>query len=294
VLDELGHDVVMIDPDINATEDDISQYDSVLVGIAPITSLSANKAYGALNVIDVAASAGKLTLLVDAPQPTQILSSLRAVESVPSNLTKDFYRNRKAYRDACIPDVQSRLLNTVSSLLNDDWPVTIYPALPWSTPNAFNKLPDNIVNSLKGIALDSHLIRDNKTDSTGSHLAQWAATVVNDVVPMRKNKGSTDEQVDEIMSASIGSLISSHRDGTWWTYRYAQSLSNLTPIATEWRESGTLDDSWSLLASSIEHMSVESRAELATEQRNTYISAINDKKTSARLLASTVLRKDAR
>jgi len=307
VLDGLGHDVTMGDPNINYTAADLSNYDSIIVGVAPITSLSANKAYGALNLIDVALSTNKLTILLDAPQPTQVVSSLRAIESRPENLTKDFYKSRKAYREACIPDVQARLLSTVSTLLYDEWPTTIYPALPWETPNAFNKLPGNITKSFQGINLDSHLITEKKPSATQSHLAQWAAdspysvwtrrtgaTILNDIVPMRKNKGTTDDQADEVMLSSIGSLISPHRDGTWWTYRYAQSMSNLTPVATEWRDSRVLGNSWSLLASSIEQMSVEDRAKLANEQRSSYLSAINDKKTSAHMLASVVLREEVR
>ena len=69
VLSQQGHTVVQQIPDVSWTLNDLDEYDCVLVGISPLTSLSANYVYGALSVIDVLRDTGRLRLFFDAPDP---------------------------------------------------------------------------------------------------------------------------------------------------------------------------------------------------------------------------------
>jgi hypothetical protein len=108
---------------------------------------------------------------------------------------------------------------------------------------------------------------------------------------MREHKGWTDAQVLDRMSNATGALISSQKDGTWWTHRYAQALSLGVPIATEWRNSQALGSSWSVLASNIEALTDSERLELSVEQRKSYLGAIDSKRVSMTKLQQLVLKK---
>ena len=287
-LTESGHDVVMCDPRVSWSLEDVEEYSAVIVGVSPITSLSANKAYGALNLIDLLWEDPRLRLLVDAPHPAQISASLRSVSTKPGNLTKPFYAYRQGYQLAANKTVSTRLLGAVERLLNDTWPETIYPSLPWRDSFLVSdELPAGARSGLSGINLDSFLVAESAPKGDIEKIAKWAAdnttstwtkkvqkTLALPVSPMRHTKGEDDRQVSSQILRSVGSLISPHRDGTWWTYRYIQSLNAGVPVATDWKESQHIGNSWSVLPATIEHLSDGARRDLAWDQLQDYMSAI--------------------
>jgi hypothetical protein len=57
-----------------------------------------------------------------------------------------------------------------------------------------------------------------------------------------------------------------------------------TPIATEWRESSSIGDSWSMLASPIETMTNQERNALSTRQTAEYLTSIPSKSAAKMLL----------
>ena len=292
-----GNDVTQEEPKIAWTEDDLKEYDKVLVGLSPITSLSANHTYGALNVISRLKDTSKLVFFIDAPEPTRIGSSLRAIKKKPENLVKPFYSYRKGYTQANSPEVLNRLLETVDSLLVDAWPATLYPMLPWTDHESIQEqLPEAARPSLKGVNLDRYLLSEQEPSDV-ERTEKWVvenfsspwtkstvATLSNPTVPMKWNKGWTDDKVADQVARGIGALISPHQNGTWWTYRVVQCLNALTPVATDWRESGFIGSPWMQLASAIEHMSQEERMQLAKDQRKTYLDAIPSKRDAAVVL----------
>lgn len=287
-LTELGHQPEMRDPRVEWNTDDLKEYDSVIVGVSPITSLSANKAYGALNVIDQLWEDKRLRLMIDAPHPAQVGASLRSVTSTPGNLIKPFYSYRQGYQLASTESVSKRLLGVTERLLNEDWPETFYPSLPWRRQQSVaDELPSKVHESLTGINLDSFLVAKKAPKQVDEKVNKWVAdipasnwtrkvqkTLAVPVLPMRTSKGDTDGQVGDQISRSIGALISPHRDGTWWTYRYIQSLSLGVPVATDWKESQVIGKSWSVLAATVEHMTEEQRRSLAWDQLADYMSAV--------------------
>jgi len=293
-LIEDGHEVTWSDPDLSLTLEDLSSYDVVLVGISPITSLSANRAYGALNLIDMLWESPKLKFFIDAPNTLQIASSLKSINASPVSLLKDFYSYRKGY-SAVISDVKvtSRISNAVFRLVNEDWPVTIYPNLPWRGSKQLGlKLLPNAVKNIFGINLDSYLLTEppvyfDKKDkwivenNLSKDTAKLMETLSFPTSPMKWNKGWTDVQVVEQISRSSGVIIGPHRgDGSWWSYRYVQALNSLTPIYTSWVETSPLGASWSHLAPYIEDIGPDARMALAIEQRQSYINNIPSKEAA--------------
>jgi len=301
VLTDLGHNVVWIDPDINLSAEDLDRYDAVLVGISPLTSLSSNRAYGALSIIDHMWGSDKLRFFIDAPQVNQITFSIKAVHSNPDSLTKSFFSYRKNFSAVTSNQaLADRLLKSISKLMTEEWPIVLYPSLPWSVVDRIKNLLPSNVKSLIGINLDSYLLEDLESDEirrdkwvVDSYKTDWTKSTAGSLVypnsPMRWNKGWTDEQVIAQIKKSIGVLITPHKkDGTWWTYRYIQALNTLTPISTEWKESSKLGDAWSSLAASIEAMHPENRRILSMAQKDLYVSYIPAKGLAGQLLEAAI------
>lgn len=288
VLEQNGHTVTQDDPELSWNINDLDQYDAVLVGLSPLTSLSANRVYGALNLIDLLLESDKLKLFIDAPEPTRITASLRAIMKTPDNLTKTFYSYRQGYALASVPGMAQNLLDVVSYLLNEKWPTTLYPSLPWAgTGKVISQLPAGVAETLMPVNFDSYLLTQQdqleveKRDKwvVENYNTTWTKNQTSILrytsVPMKWHKGWTDNQVLAQISTGIGSLISPHQTGgTWWTYRLIQSMNACTPVVTDWRESSALGESWTYLASHIEDLTLDQRIELARQQMEAYIASI--------------------
>ena len=298
-LQNAGHTVVWGDPKIDITKEELDSYDSVVVGIAPITSLSANKIYGALNIINSLWGSEKLILLIDAPNISQISTTLRSVRNNPGTLTKEFFSNKKGYSSVVSNEkLKLDILKAIDKLLDEDWPTTLIPVLPWKQSYSDKELnlPELAKKSITYLNLDSYLIEDpiepldrvekwtsDQPESTWTK--KISKTIELPISPAKINKGSTDRDVLEQISRSVGILLSPYKnEGTWWSYKYVQSINSLTPIATLWEESGSLGSEWNLLASTIDSMSEEKRALIATAQRESYIAKIPNKKQSIEML----------
>jgi hypothetical protein len=298
-LTESGHQVLMLEPDITWEKENLDYYDAVLVGVSPLTSLSANYAYGALHIIDLLKASDKLILFVDAPNPSQIKSGLTAIDSWGDNLTKDFYKNRKGYSLAV--KKSGKLLDVVSFLLNDTWPTTIYPRLPWDKERSISsQLPDGASHRLAGINLDSFVVRKN-TEGATDRTARWVAdnpdspwtrkklsTLNYPAMPMKWNKGWTDVQVEQQIAQSIGALITPHKETTWWTYRYVQALNTGTPVSSLWLHTSEIGHAWSYLASTIEDMNPNERYNLSKAQATAYTANIPTKEEAMTKLQKTL------
>ena len=301
VLAEEQHEVTILPPELAWEKEYLDSFDVVLVGMSPITSLSANKAYGALRVIDLLWGSDKLNLFIDAPHPGLITASLRSLDAKPENLAKPFYSYRAGYKTVSDPKENKRYISAVRRFLTDTWPTTVYPSLPWrSQESVAATLPETAHGSLQGINLDSYLIADTPPSSV-ERVLRWAAdypaspwsrktlgTLRYPATMMKWHKGWSDLMVEDNISHSIGSLISPHRDGTWWTYRYIQSMNTGTPIATQWRESAAIGGSWSVLASGIESMNPDERRDLSWSQTSEYMKSIPNKQEAKQLLEGMI------
>lgn len=290
VLMREGHEVVQEQPEVGWNLQNLEEYDAVLVGISPITSLSSNYSYGALNVIDLLRDSDRLKLFIDSPEPIRITSSLRAIYKTPDNLTKPFYSYRKGFSQAIVPNMAGNLIDVVDMLLNDTWPTTMYPALPWdSKQRIVSQLPTGAADTLTAMNFDAFYITEQDTidvekrdkwvvDTYNSWTKKTLDTLSHSSVPMKWNKSWNDEQVGGQIASGIGALVAPNPSGTWWTYRYVQAMNLKTPIATDWRESSVIDESWAYLASRIEDLSQDDRHELSSTQTSAYLENIPGKR----------------
>ena len=77
-LKDGGASVSIAEPSIYMSKEALQEYDTVLVGVAPPTSLSANKIYPAFSVASKAREIGNLALFLDAPEQYKLQSSLKS------------------------------------------------------------------------------------------------------------------------------------------------------------------------------------------------------------------------
>jgi hypothetical protein len=291
------------DPDLSLSTEDLNKFDSVIVGVGPVTSLAANRVYGALSIINLLWDSEKLTLLVDAPNTQLVAASLKSIDANPLSLMKEFYSYRKGYKDV-VSDItlSSRVSSATHKLANEQWPKTIYPSLPWSSVSnlAISRLLPNAAASFLGINLDSHLLTNHTVTSDKAH--KWAVDINNTrptekllntltfpCAMMRWSKATTDDQVLDQIVRSAGSIISPYKlDGTFWSYRYAQSLNAKTPIYSDWKETAAIGESWSHLATTIETLDDHQRYQLALDQRSDYEKHIPTRKQSITMLETTL------
>ena len=274
------------EPSVTWGDEYLDRFNLIIVGIAPVTGLGANRAYGALNIIERLWGDPRLRLLVDAPDPVQMKNANKAIVDTPGNLVKEFYSYRKEYREVHgDPALQERLVEAPRLLSQEAWPETIVPRLPWQTKESFaRQLPQ--VRMLRMTNLDQTLFRRYGDRQTSIRLDRWAyekgshpswlrrqgTTWPVEHLPKTHRKATWSETLDQL-ARSEGCLIEPSKSGTWWSPRYAMSLAVRTPVFTDWHESQLLSDSWMTLPATFEQMTPEERNQLADEQFATYMKA---------------------
>jgi hypothetical protein len=274
-----GHEVYWQAPSISWTGRELlTHYDHVVVGLAPVTSLSANRVYGALSVLGSLMSANitKVSVLLDAPEPDRIAASFRAILSHPENLSKPFYGYRKEYELAVRQ--RDRLLGVIERLHRGEWPTVIMPSLPWEPlDRATDRLPYP-THRLLPLNLDSVLYGQLPVTEPRSRREVWAtegralqATTFPHAAIARKGHAATDTAILSQMTGSMGTLIELARSGTWWNTRYAQSFRTNTPVFSDWHDTAALGSAWGALPMNLETMNQRERDELAHNQRAQYL-----------------------
>lgn len=283
------HRVVWSEPSVDWDLEFLRQFDRVIVGVAPLTGLGANRAYGALSIIERLWDKPSLHLVVDAPDPSKIMPATRSIAATPENLTKEFFSFRKEYGKVAVDlSLQRRLLRAVQHLSDDPWPVTIVPQLPWQTRGQFERqLPK--VNRVRLLNLDRLLFdrhwnadtpirirKDQWSYEPGTH-ATWLrrqhVTWEVKKLPRTHRKPIVQETLD-MLAESEGCLIAPSKNGTWWSPRYAMALAMGTAVFTDWHESQFLSSAWSGIPASFEEMNPQAQNDLVAEQVASYRAAL--------------------
>lgn len=300
VLKEENIAVHFIEPSVFLKKSDFKQYDSILIGVAPILSLAANKAYGALHMINLLKSDDRLRLFIDAPEPSKIRTSLRAIDRNNSNIVKPFYVSRKHYSDVVSSDkIMDSVLGGAKALLSQWDYTTLYPATPFiSSDSVEGALLGEVKNVVLGVQVDSSLVKKTMSHVVTTRRGYWAVdnrkakwfktlekSLANSTLDMKKNKGTTDSDVESVVANSSGVIISMPDDGMlWWSYRLSQALNSETPVFSDWRATSIIGDSWSLLPSKVEDMGYVDIYELAVTQRKQYLAALTTAQETLQIL----------
>lgn len=299
-----GHEVIWDSPRFNWDEHDLADFDVVIVGLTPPTSVASYRLYGALSVIEIAKRVTNVRYLVDAPEPNKLWNGLRATANNPGDLVKDFYNKRPDFNKASQPKELDRLQSVVLDLFENEWERTIVPAFPWFKPSHItNYIPNLTEDSVEPICLDSVLLTAVKSSSLymksesdhwvyDSH-TRWVKdlekTIKHETRPMVSKKWSNNGETLSTINKSIGSIIATYKNNDpWWSMNLSQSLFINTPVVTDWRHTSFVGPSWSVLAHQIEEMTPGQRSALAVDQKNSYIKVISSFDESIERVLSAV------
>ncbi len=300
---DAGIDAQLSNPNLNWDEQFLSEFDLVVVGIAPTTSISANKIYPALITAEKARNIGNLALLIDAPESYKLLPSFRAWQDMDKTL-KSFYDRRKNYSDVATDEnLQAQLKSFITHLCEDPWPTTFFPTFPWSTKDYMIKNISNLDSeSLVGVSVDMYvLLQPPKVKNFYASDEYWTCDSMSPFgkeqqkllnKPVLSTKSTIWESENETLTRireSIGTLVATYRGGeSWWSPALSQSLSQGVPVVHDWRYTGYMGEEWTHLASTVENMSMSEREELAYSQKQSYLSNLPDQDQVSESLNKTI------
>jgi hypothetical protein len=286
-------------PSITWDENYFAEYDYVVVGILPPTSPSANKMYGAMNVINILYDSPKLVMVVDHPQLWQYKHSFNSIDSNPLSVFGGFYSKRREYSLA--KSKIDIIVEANKKLLTQKWPVTLYPALPWASSRNIDKLLGlSAKESLVPVNLDAFLLtsKESVDVKVGFHwvsdqlksawLQSLSKLLTRPVRPMSEARKLSDSVALDSINESFALLLppQDRSVGVWWSYRIIQALNAGTPVLSDWKETQGLGPEWCLLGYDLENQTKDDIVNIAKLQKQSYISNIPTKQESDSLLNS--------
>ena len=291
-LESQGVEVDFKDPSIDTSQEELSQYDLVLLGIAPPTSLGASRLYGAFSTGNKARKNGNLALFLDSPEPHKVYAGIKSCSVDTKRLSKSFYSARKGYKEyVSDPRVEREVDDFLYYLHNGVWPHTFYTALPWSYPDEVQKdIPNIPIHKIIPMNFDSIIMTasgeaDKPSDVQPNYFVSdspntvWMKKLrkqlVSEVVPAKAGKWDDVHSVQWRIKKSLGTIAPIYRSNhAWWTATVPLSLGLGVPVVTDWNKSKSLGESWTFLASGIESLSGEERAIVAAQQAEDYRSTV--------------------
>lgn len=286
----------------------LKEFDAVLVGIAPLTSLSSNSLYPALAVASRAEKIGNLSFFIDAPEPQKIAASLASFKKGKVDLFKPFYETRREYEKL---SGDSKVIKEIEDfcgrLTSSEWPTTLYPWTPLIPPMQVKKhLPWIPEESIYSISIDSYLMEDYEVSERSlendpsywvydSNKTKWfestQRSLRHEAIPMKKNRFSGCEETSRRISNAVGSLVTTYRsEELWWSPLLSNSLNLGVPAASDWRITRELGDDWNYLPARIEDMTNLERFELASGQRSSYMKALDSKSEATEVIISALTK----
>jgi len=309
-LEQAGHTVSWVEPSMSMDTSYLNSFDSVVVGLSPALSVASRWLYPALSVFDYANKLNKATILLDSPEPQKVWAGIRAIANKPSDLTKEFYINRKEYDQATESSTFSRLNSAIQYLYNHTWPSVIYPAFPWRDPQKIHSQIPGVLDPERTTPLcfdrdfleidPGKLVKIDATNWTADYVkSKWtqkmSKLVSHEILPIRDHYWQTNGEALSKMDNSIGVMISPYGkdNDSWWSVMLSQALFVGTPVVTNWENSSLIGEHWSLLASSIEDMDVDERYKLSKMQKESYLAALPDRNNLTEMLNNAVLEASA-
>lgn len=284
-----GIEVTFASPQISWEKAYLEEFDLVIVGIAPTTSISANKIYPAFITANKCREIGNLALLIDAPESFKIPPSLNAWLNESSTF-KSFYDRRRSYFDVIeSPELKAEIKSFVEYLSNEQWPITFYPSYPWSNTELLVKyLPNLPAEKFIGVSVDSYiLLQAEKTknyylndeywvcDSFTPSGKNYVQMLTKKVVPIKKHVWEVESETLARIRGAVGTIVSTYRNNeSWWSPALAQSLSQGVPVVHDWKITGYMGEEWKHLATSVELMDSVERTELAFAQKQSYLNQL--------------------
>lgn len=273
-LRHVGWDVEHRNPSI---AEDVSGFDMVIVGVAPLHALGSNRVYGALSAMMRTWNTGKLVLMIDDPDTGKIFSGIRTMVDQPTRLTKPFFAYKLEHALASEEPWRSWLAEGVKILRDAQWPTVIVPQHAWmETPRlagAGDQLP-------RVVGIDPTQLIDYKGfDTSKERRSVWTVEApqtnawLNQIgpflqLPVERHganglpRFTKDKERLENYSSVRGVVIPTVCNGNWWTSRPALATRAQTLALTDWKAVRPLGESWTLTPEQAEELNGQELGEL--------------------------------
>lgn len=269
--------VVMASASLESIQDD---YDKYIIGLAPFTSMSANKIYEALSLLNNVSD--KSTVFLDAPDPHLVAKSFDSILKNPSIITKEIYRKRTGHQKTLgDKEFSDSVLGGIDKFLQGNFSV-IVPSLPYfKYTQDYLKIP---TNNLIELNFDSYLasIEYKNTEGSGKYWLtdsttnSWtrkiSETIANPILNVKRSHYDANVDLVDRMSSACGYLLATHyRDFPWWSANTMFALSCGIPVVSDWTHTSVMGEDWRHLPHTLESMSTDERKNLAARQKLSYL-----------------------
>lgn len=273
-LRHVGHEVEHRNPSIT---EDVSGFDMVIVGVAPLHALGSNRVYGALSAIMRTWNTGKLVLMIDDPDTGKIFSGIRTMVDEPTRLTKPFFAYKLEHALASEDPWRSWLAEGVKILRDAPWPTVIVPQHAWMETPRLAGAGDQLTRI---VGVDPTQLVDVKGgDTSKERRSVWTVeapqtnTWLEQIRPFLalpiERHGSAGlprftkdkERLDNYTSVR-GVIVPTVCDGNWWTSRPALATSAQALVLTDWKAVRPLGESWTLTPEQAEELNGQELKEL--------------------------------
>lgn len=277
-LRDAGHTVEHRNPDIL---EDLSEFDHVFLGIAPLHGMGSNRAYGALAVVlRTVSENNKLTLFIDDADVGKVVSGLRTMHSDPNRLVKPFFAYKLQHDIASTPSYAGWLREGVKILNENAWPRLLVPFHEWhnAAPVFEKRVPQatgNVCQIDLTAFLPEHEIKEPDivsdrwvTEAEPGNKWIRQQRLQKGIVLLNKHGEKIHNDAERVnrYSSAHAVLHAPEEPAGWWTSRFGFAARARTPLVTRWQDVQALGPSYMHLADAVDSMSPVEREEVARQQ----------------------------
>lgn len=285
--------------------EDLSDFDHVFVGLAPLHGLGSNRAYGVLAAALRTWGSGKLSFFVDDPDVGKVTGGLRTMATEPQRLVKPFFAYKLEYEVASQPQMAEWLQAGVKMLHEQEWPRLIVPAHQWfQGSDLLAKKVPQAAGRITTLDLTAFLpvIEPREDAAEEPHVRRWVCEAAPDNKWLRQQqpiidvyrigkdgeKKLPDTHLVNMYRKSWGVLQPPVEPPGWWNSRLGYARQALVPYVTRWQDVQALGDAYTVLPHTVAELDFDGRAALIQEQAEAFDHAIPSQELCHSYLAEIV------
>lgn len=298
-----GHEVEHRNPDVT---EDLSDFDHVFVGLAPLHGLGANRMYGALAAILRAWPEAKLSLYTDDPDMNKVTGGIRTMVTNPDRLVKPFFAYKLQHDIAQQPEYKEWLSAGVAMLNDTPWPRLIVPGFAWSSPyEHYNSRVPHAEGRIYFLDLTPFLPGEEMEPSENPE-QRWVTEAkkknkwfqrTHPQLPVARlgtpksgadERRPHDEMLLKLYNDSQGVLHPPVDPAGFWHSRIGYAAKAGTVFTTRWQDVQMLGDAYTVLPATVDDLTSEDRLNLIGLQRSILESVTPSKDEAAQSIINII------